>query len=192
MQARLFDIDTALITPRTVVRRFRENEGSALYQMAQKNHSRLHDHFPRTLQAVSDKEKAEYFVRQKFASWLLQQEYCFGIWEKKKVALIGLIQLFDIDWHTPSAEISFFIDKKFEGKGIMTEVLQYLLRFAFEQLKIEKLKVRTAMDNYAAQRLVRKCSFRREGDLRSEFKKGSGDLIDVMLFGATRGEYNKV
>ena len=78
------------------------------------------------------------------------------------------------------------------SKGIMTEVLLVTIRFAFTQLKLEKISLRTAMDNYASQRLARKCGFRREGDLRADFKKTSGEIIDVMVLGLTKAEWEKV
>lgn len=192
MQARLYQIDTALITLRTVVRRFRENEGEVFYKLVADNTSRINDYFPQTMEAVTDKDAGEGYVRQKLADWLTQQEYCFGVWESKQAKLVGFVRLFNITWGVPAGEIAFFIDKDFEGKGIMTEVVQAVMGFAFEELEIEKLSLRTATDNYATQRLARKCGFRREGDLRSAFRRPSGDLIDVMLFGYTKTEYEKV
>ncbi|MCB0546773.1 MAG: GNAT family N-acetyltransferase [Phaeodactylibacter sp.] len=189
MQARLLQIDTALVAPRTVARRFRENEGEALYNLTQDNYSRLEDHFPRTMEAIRDKESAEYFVREMLAGWLLQKEYAFGVWENKSATLIGMMRLLHIDWRVPKAELNYFIDKEHAGKGLMTESVKALLRFAFHQLELEKIYIRTAMDNTPSQRLARKLGFRREGDLRADFKKTSGETIDVMLFGLTRGEF---
>jgi RimJ/RimL family protein N-acetyltransferase len=192
MQPHLFQADTALVTLRTVVRRFRENEGESFYQLVSENLSRLTDYFPQTLEAVTNKDTGEAYVRQKIADWLLQNEYCFGVWEHKNAKLVGFVRVFNILWGVPAGELAFFIDKNFEGKGIMTEVVQAAIRFSFEDLKIEKLRLRTATDNYATQRLARKCGFRREGDLRAEFRRPSGELIDVMLFGYTKAEFEKV
>ncbi len=189
MQARLFNIDTALVAPHTVARRFREHEGEALYGLIQDNQSRLEGHFPKTTEAIRDKEGAEFFVREKLAGWLLQQEYAFGVWDNKSAALIGMIRLFNIDWRVPKAELSYFLDKEHTGKGLMGESVKVVLRFAFHQLEMEKITIRSAMDNTPSQRLARKLGFRREGDLRADFKKPSGEVIDVMLFGLTRGEF---
>ena len=71
MQSRLFNVDTALVASRTVARRFREQEGDALYDLIQDNHSRLEDHFPKTMEMIRDKEHAEFFVRKMLASWLI-------------------------------------------------------------------------------------------------------------------------
>ncbi len=188
MRHELFPAETALLTARAVVRRFREGDGVALYELVDNNRSYLSDYFSQVHHATPDKETAEQYVREKMAAWLLQQEYCFGIWENRSAQLIGQIQLTNIDWSIPRAELSFFLDQSFQGKGMMTEALQAVIRFAFTQLFIEKLSLPTSMENYDMHRIARKCGFRREGDLRSEMRKGGGDYIDVMLFGLTRTE----
>lgn len=192
MLARLLDVDTALLSQRTVVRRFRENDGPAFYELLRDNHARLVDHFPRMLRELSDADQAEFFMRRKLSAWLLQEEFCFGLWENESAALIGMLRVFRLDWSLPKAEVSYFIDQNFGGRGLMTESMLHLLQFCFEQLEIEKLMLRTAMDNFNSQRLARKCGFRREGDLRTEFRRGGGELIDVMLFGLTRTEFQKL
>ena len=192
MLTRLLTIDTALLSSRTVVRRFRENEGPMLFELFSDNHSWIVDHFPKTMKAISDKESAEFYIRRKIAAWMLQQEYCMGIFDTESAKLIGFIRIFGIDWHVPRGEMGFFIDQDFVQKGIMTEVMIKLLGFVFNQLEFEKLRIRTATDNYPTQRLVRKCGFRREGDLRDEFRRTGGELVDMMLFGLTKAEYEKV
>lgn len=192
MEAKLYNVSTALVTTRMVVRRFREGEGEVFYNLIEDNHYRISDVLPQTLETVPDKESAEGYIRDKIAAWLRQEEYCFGVWENQKALLIGFLRLYNIDWAVPSSDITFFVDRNFEGKGIMTEVVQTVMRFAFDELEIEKIRLRTATDNYATQRLARKCAFRREGDLRSEIRRPSGELVDVMLFGYTKAEYDKV
>lgn len=192
MQKYLLNIDTALLTRRTVIRRFREQEGKDLFTLIQENTSHIMDHFPLTLKEIKNPVQAEIYIRKKISDWLLQNEYCFGIWDNDSAKLIGFTRIFNIDWNLPKAEIGFFIDFKHTQRGLMTEAMVKLLSFSFEQLKLEKLFLRTATDNYPTQRLARKCGFRREGDLRTDFKRPSGELVDVMYFGYTRIEYEKI
>jgi RimJ/RimL family protein N-acetyltransferase len=189
MRKELLSVDTALLAPHTVVRRFREEDGAALYELIQDNDSRLSDDFPKTLASAHTQEGAEFFVRERLADWLMQREYCFGIWHNKDAKLIGMIRIFRIDWRIPRAEVGFFIDEGYSQQGLMTESLKVVLQFVFQQLKVEKLQLMTSMENIPSQRLARKVSFRREGDLRANFRKGSGELIDTMLFGLTRSEW---
>jgi len=189
MQARLLDIDTALLSSQTVVRRFREGDGAALHELVQDNYNRLYDDFPALIQDISSKEEAAFFVRRRLADWHLQRGYCFGVWHNKDNTLIGLIHYRALNWKLPKATVVFFIDRNYGEKGLMTESLLQTLDFAFRQLELEKVQLRTSMENVAAQRLARKCSFRREGDLRGDFRKLSGEVIDMMQFGLTRSEY---
>ena len=189
MQARLLEVDTALLSPHTVIRRFREGDGAALYELVQDNYNRLYDDFPSLIQAISNKEEGEFFVRRRLADWQLQQGYCFGIWHSKDNKLIGMLYFASIDWAVPKAMVCFFIDRAHSEQGLTTESMLAGLDFVFRQLEIEKLELRTSMENVAAQRLARKCDFRREGDLRGDFRRPSGEIIDRMQFGLTRAEY---
>lgn len=192
MRSNLLNIDTAILTRRTVVRRFREKEGKAFFDLVDKNRTRLSSHLPQLLELVHDQEQAEFFVRRALAGWLLQEAYNFGVWEHDTAKLIGFIRVRNVDWELSYGEIDFFVDHDFAGKGIMTEVLIAVVRFAFRQLELEKVAIRTEMDNYATQRLARKAGFVREGDLRSAWRRPNGEWVDVMLLGLTRPEFTKL
>lgn len=184
--------DTALLTNRTVVRRFREQDGDAFHQLVQENHSRLADHFLSLQEAIHSPMQAEWYVRKLLAEWLELRGFHFAIWEKEQANIIGFIQLTAVDWRVPKGEVRFFIDREYENQGLMTEALQKMVLFAFDQLGLEKISARPAMDNYASQRLVRKVGFQREGDLRADHRRPAGDLVDVMLFGLARSTFDKV
>lgn len=187
----LLDLETAILTPRTVFRRLREGEGKQFYHFLRRNQSWMQDYFENLRQPVSSETAAEFWVREKLANWLTQREYFFGIWDKKSADLIGFITLTQIDWHLPKAEIQFLIDKEHAQQGIMTEVLKRLTSFAFDQLRMQKLSIHTPMEYHPPQRLARNCGFNREGDLRSEWRKPSGEIMDVMLFGLSFNAYEK-
>lgn len=192
MRPSLFDIDTALLTNRCVVRRFRENEGKRFKELIFTNRDYLQDHFPMLVAEVAaSDDSAETFLRQRIAGWLLQQDFAFGIWLNETTELIGYVHLFDINWEVPSAEISYWIDRELVKKGLMTEVLARIIRFGFKQLELEKIYLRTLSDNYPSQRLARRVGFSREGDLRNEFRKPGGTLADLVRFGFSRETYGE-
>ncbi|MCB0375459.1 MAG: GNAT family N-acetyltransferase, partial [Sinomicrobium sp.] len=144
MRPELFELDTALLTARTVVRRFRENEGSLLYDLFQANRNLLLDNFPKTDRALASKEKAEYYIRQSISDWMFHRDYVFGIWENDSAKLTGFIRLFHIDWDVPKGELAYFIDKDSGGKGYMTEALYAVVGMAMKRLNFSKLYIRTA------------------------------------------------
>ena len=192
MQARLFPIDTALLTNRCVVRRFREHDGPAFHRLVTENQDYLRDHFPALVESIgTGPEEAEAFLRRRIAAWLLQEDFAFGVWSNETTQLIGYVHLFDLNWEVPLAQLSFFIDREHTQQGLMTEVLARLVRFSFRQLELEKLYLLTLADNYPSQRLIRKIGFGREGTLRNEFRRLGGGMADLMRFGLTREQYGE-
>lgn len=189
MRSELFELDTALLTARTVVRRFRENEGLLFYDLFQENRNLLIDNFPKTDRALASQEKAEEYVRQSICDWLFHRDFMFGIWDNESAKLIGFIRLFHIDWDVPKGELAYFLDKDYSGKGLMTETLHAVVELAIKKMGFYKLYVRTATDNYGSQRVARKLGFRREGDYRGDFRNPSGDLLDTMVFGLTAQDF---
>lgn len=192
MRQELFNIDTALLTNRCVVRRFRENEGATFQQLIDSNRDLLQDHFPVLVgEVAASNATAEVFVRERIANWLLQNDFAFGIWSNETTEMIGYIHLFDLNWQVPAAELSFFLDREHVKSGIMTEALARVIRFAFRQLDLEKIYIKTLADNYDCQRLVRRVGFSREGDLRNEYRKPGGTLVDLVRFGFSRETYGE-
>jgi RimJ/RimL family protein N-acetyltransferase len=192
MRHHLFHLDTALITQRCVIRRFREHDGKAFYKLLDHNRDYLLDHFPYLMaQAGASRKEGEIFVRRCIADWLLQERYAMGIWSNESTALIGFVQVFNIDWSLPSGELGYFIDKDLIRQGIMTEVLARVVRFAFKQIELDKLIIKTLIDNYASQRLARRVGFSREGELRNEYRLPGGALVDLMRFGFARQTYGE-
>ncbi|NJB85825.1 RimJ/RimL family protein N-acetyltransferase [Lewinella marina] len=192
MRHQLFNIDTALITQRCVVRRFRENDGKALYRLLDNNRDYLLDHFPYLMaEAGRSKKGSEIFVRECIAEWLLQKRYAMGVWHHETTELVGFVQVFNLDWGVPMGELGYFIDRELIRQGIMTEVLAQVVRFAFLQLELDKLVIKTLIDNYASQRLARRVGFSREGELRNEYRLPGGTLVDLMRFGFARETYGE-
>ncbi len=192
MKASLLELETVLITKRTVVRRFREHEGKAFFHLLEENNAMLQDIQPEVLPSITSMEEAEFFVRDCLAAWLRQQAFHYAIWDKDSADLIGYAAFHEIDWSLPKAAVTGFIDKNRQSKGYMTEVLQGLYPFAFRQAGLKKLTLLVSTENTAAQRLARKCGFQREGDLREEMCRKSGEPLDLLLFGLTKSAFDKV
>lgn len=183
MQPKLFQLSTSVYTPRTVLRRFREGDGKAFFQLIKKNYKRLEKDFPKTIRATRDPELTEFYLRERIANWLLQKEYAFLISSKHSGELMGYIRLFRIDWKIRKAELGYFIDEAYAGKGLMSEIVKTVCNFGFQQLELHKLVIMTSTENVASQRVAEKCGFEMEGVVRGEFVRLNGEVIDTVLYG---------
>lgn len=181
----LYPIDTAILGEKVLVRRLREGDGLIFYDLMAENSSLISEYFPVLIHDLSTKEGAEFFVRKTIIQWLLQQSFGFGIWDKEKLNLVGYI---DISRRMPEkiGELRFFIDKNRMGEGLMSDTLQVMIPYFFNQLLLDKITIKGSTENYTLPTLARKYGFLREGELRGEIYKQSGDRGDVWVYGLLR------
>lgn len=192
MQSRFFDIDTALLSTNCVVRRFREGDGEALHALTRSSHIYLDDHYPALAQQIGDDvETAETFARRCLVDWLEQRAFVFGVWDNETTNLQAYVSLHTVDWEIPAASLAIFGDLAYSQPERLTEIMARTIRFGFLQLGLEKISFLTVADNYLAQRVARKAGMSREGDLRNEFRRGSGILVDAVRFGLSRETYGE-
>ena len=188
MQNHLLFLPTEIKTSRLTLRCFQAGEGKAYFDLLQKNKEHLND-FPTTMRLNTSAEESEKYVQKCIAQWYLQEVYCYAIYEKNSEAMIGMMRIFKIDWQFPSAEIAYFLENKYKGRGYVTEALEHTTEFCFDVLKMNKLHLRTNVENKASQAVAKKCGFVLEGTHKQDFKDVNGDFVDIFRFGLTRTAY---
>jgi RimJ/RimL family protein N-acetyltransferase len=85
------------------------------------------------------------------------------------VGAIGYVPGHDVERF--SAEIGYWLGERFWGRGIATEAVELLTRYAFEDLNFLRLFALPFADNAGSIRVLEKAGFRREGLLRSSCVK---------------------
>jgi ribosomal-protein-serine acetyltransferase len=190
MQETLANIPQKLISPKVILRLYQEGEGAMVYQLVANNRDRLIDHFPKTIAQLTDESKGELFVKTKIAEWYAQKGYVFGIWDASGQKYIGQIAAKNLDWEIPRAELSYYIDQAYEGKGIVKEALRLIIKFCFDHLHTQKLFIRTTPSNTRSGKLAESCGFRNEGIIRKDFLTYNKTLSDVVYYGMTAEDYH--
>ncbi len=79
------------------------------------------------------------------------------------------------------AEIGYWLAKPFWGKGIMTDVVGTICKFAVTQWKLERITAHVFIHNAASARVLEKNGFQSEGVLRKYYRK-DGAFIDSQLY----------
>ncbi|SKC82182.1 GNAT family N-acetyltransferase [Maledivibacter halophilus] len=116
--------------------------------------------------------------------------YNFAIETIKDKKYIGGCGLNKIDWKNSVAVVGIFIgDKEYWGKGYGTDAMKILIKFVFEQMNINKIKLNVFSFNQRAIKSYEKCGFRKEGILRQEIYR-DGRYYDDIIMGILREEYN--
>ena len=92
----------------------------------------------------------------------------FAIVDKQSKKTIGLIGLYGLVWESRLAEYKIHIEKTFWGRGIGTEVTNFILKYAFETLNLNKVWLGVNSEHQRAIKLYEKVGFIKEGTLREE------------------------
>ena len=77
------------------------------------------------------------------------------------------------------------------GGGIATQSAKMLLRYVFDELRMERCKGTCLEDNVAAQRLIEKVGMNKEGLMRNAIYK-DGRFQNVITYSILRDEYYKM
>ncbi len=98
-------------------------------------------------------------------------------------AHIGNVKLGPIDWNHRFAEIGLLIgERAYWGRGIATEVIRLVARYAFDQLHLHKVTAGCYSTNGAAIKAFEKAGFVHEG-LRKKHCYCNGEYVDQVLLG---------
>jgi UDP-4-amino-4,6-dideoxy-N-acetyl-beta-L-altrosamine N-acetyltransferase len=112
-------------------------------------------------------------------------QHIFIIELKEEKTAIGTIGLTKIDYKNQRGELTTIIgEKKYWGEGFGEECLNLLVRFAFKEMNLRKIKALVFGDNERAIKLYEKCGFLKEEVLKKEiFKNGKfKDIISMSKF----------
>ncbi|MDX9918063.1 MAG: GNAT family protein [Gudongella sp.] len=110
----------------------------------------------------------------------------------KDGSYIGQVDLMKIDWVSRKATLGIVIGKKeLHGKGIGTEAISLLLKFAFDQMNLNKVELTVNEHNMAGRECYKKCGFVEEGRLREDFYS-YGEYSDMLVMSCLKKDFYKL
>ena len=118
-----------------------------------------------------------------------KQRIRWGIALKQDNSLIGHCGFFDIDRSNCCAEISYCLKNGLWGQGIMTEALDAMLRFGFEDYGLNRIAAKVMKGNAGSVKVMQKLGFVQEGSLRKSLYK-NGQYHDLMIFYVLKSDYH--
>ena len=81
--------------------------------------------------------------------------------------------------------MAYWIGKKYRNKGIMTEAVKLITKYAFKKYKLKRLVVYTRSFNKASRSMLEHAGFKLEGILRkNKWKKGK--YLDDCIYALVR------
>ena len=171
-----------LYTSRFYLRKFTPEDKEDMFEL--RSNPEVMKYIPRPL-AVNMEDAAKHIdVLQKALD--NNEGINWAIVEPDSKKVIGIIGFFNIIKEFYRAEIGYMLNPKWHNKGIMHEVLQKIIVYGFEDLKLHSIEAIIAPENTASGKLLQKNKFRKEG----AFKQNcffEGKFLDSEVYSLVKG-----
>jgi len=114
--------------------------------------------------------------------------FYWAIAVKPAAALVGTICLWNLEPEKMEVEIGFELVPAYQGKGIMQETIECILRYGFETLKLEKINSFTEKENIASVKVLERNHFKEDETLKAaESESLIGYSLNSTTYYAARG-----
>jgi ribosomal-protein-alanine N-acetyltransferase len=143
---------------RLLLRKVEESDASAILylrsdetinQFIERPENRKTKTLEQALQFITDINQD--FENNKSVTW--------GICSINESQLIGTICLWNFSENHTIAEVGYGLSPEFQNTGIMTEVLQRIIAFGFNELKLAKIEAFTHHKNESSKKILEKTGF---------------------------------
>lgn len=102
--------------------------------------------------------------------------------------LVGTVGL-GCDLTARAGEIGYWIDAAYEGRGLVTRAVAAVLDQAFSHMGLDRVELRTGLDNARSRGVARRLGFTEEGVLREAVIFPDGTRDDDIVYGLLAREW---
>ena len=121
-----------------------------LYTLVDKNREHLRVWLPwvDNTRSVAD---IESFIERSIVNFARGDELVYGIEYRGKLA--GVISFYSISEPLKKATLGYWLSSDLQGNGIITRCCKQLIRYAFTEMKMEKVEIRVATENASSRKV---------------------------------------
>ena len=140
------------------------NQADTLFELTVKNKEEFINLLP-WVKSNKTVEDTKAFIIQELTNYAKGRGVNCSIVYKNKI--IGNISLFNIAYENSfkNAEIGYWLDKDYQGKGIMTKAANKMVEIAFNQFKVYKVTIKCAVINNKSCNIAKRLGFKKEGTI---------------------------
>ena len=104
------------------------------FDVVERNREHIYKTFPVTTVACSDIDKTKAFIENALATEKNKNGYYFYLREVVTNLLIGYVVIKNIDRKIMKCELAYFIDKDYQGQGIISQAVANTVTYCFKEL----------------------------------------------------------
>jgi len=114
----------------------------------------------------------------------------FAIELKNSNKVMGLVDLYNINEKEKKLKLGYWIGQKYRRVGYASEAVKAIMKFAFENFKIEKIIATTLVNNSASQKFLEKLEFKRQKVLPKD-RFLDGEYVDSVQYVLEKNKLKK-
>ena len=159
------------------------NEGIAFFNLIEKNRSRLEDFFAGTVSNCRTLEDTISYC-EKIQQRITEKSYFpYMITDLNTNTFVGLVDVKNIVWNIPKAELGYFVDKNYSGKRVTSKATNLVIDYLKKTYAFKKMLCRIGSKNQASIQVALKNGFELEGTIRKDYKTSKGEIVDLNYYG---------
>lgn len=147
----------------TELRLHQDRHAEELFALVDRNREYLREWLP-WLDSTITVEDEQAFIKASLEAFARGQLLPLGIWHQGKLA--GTIGLVGIDAVGRKGEIGYWISEDQQGKGLITRACSAVLSYGFDELGLNRIIIRAAVENSRSRAVPERLGFTYEGTER--------------------------
>ena len=177
-------VDAALLPRTTAI-------AGAYQALLEANYERLADWFPGAFDAAPTLDSTRADLERSGRAWLdgSQLPLVIAVRLVANWCLVGWVNLL-IDSPARAAEVGYWVDAEFEGRGLVTQAVSVVLDQAFGSLGLHRVELQTTTNNTRSRSIAQRLGFTQEG-VRRDAAAFLGGSRDVVVYGLLASEWRK-
>lgn len=136
--------------------------------------------------------KSMEVTKMVISNWIKSYEnnnfYQWAIILKDTNINIGTISVVKYSEEYNSVTIGYCIGSKWWGKGFVAEAFKEIIKFLFEEVKVNRISSNYDVNNPNSGKVMEKCGLKYEGTLREAGKNNKG-IVDISIYAILLKDY---
>jgi RimJ/RimL family protein N-acetyltransferase len=142
---------------------------------------------------LSNEHELKKWVEQAVEDMNNKTRLTFSIIDQKNDSIIGTTSFGNISHKDKRIEIGWtWISRDYQGKGVNDQVKLMMLRYCFEELKIERVEFKTDVLNTYARDALLRIGAKEEGVLRSHTLMTNNRRRDTIFYSILKHEWEEI
>lgn len=109
-------------------------------------------------------------------------ELRFSIFVKESNEFVGAIGLIIRDKSVPFFEIGYWLKSSSVGSGYVTEAVDILEKYAFQDLNAKRVEINAAEGNLKSRAVAERCGYKYEGILQNHRRLPNGEISNTVVY----------